>query len=160
MFLRSMPTSAVTPSPKRRFDAATCQNDQRRHSLNFPLNTHLERILLLHEIDRRRELPELRDELLTVRDGGSTAMARAGGVLRCVDEPEDRRARRRGHHGRRGRGGEQARHGCILRRLKPVRCRRIGVSESGIFSALTPPNRQQEGNLSLQRSITSCMSAR
>lgn len=93
MFLRSMPTSRVTPSPNLRLDAATlgavCKE---RAVVGW---THLEGILFLDGVDGCRKLSELAEG---GGGGGGAAMAGTCGVLRGeADEPVDRRPRRGWH---------------------------------------------------------------
>ena len=87
MFLRSIPTSKVTPSPKRRFEAATYPS-WLRQAHAFEKITHLEGILLLRKVDRTRVLAQL-VENPGVRSARSAAMARASCVLRRADKPLD-----------------------------------------------------------------------
>lgn len=86
MFLRSMPTSRVTPSPNLRLDAATWRGDYGEQGGNC--ETHLEGVLLLDSMDGRRELSELAEGSGAVWMRGA-AVARTGGVLGGVDQTAD-----------------------------------------------------------------------
>ena len=59
MFLRSIPTSRVTPSPNLKLDAATLKHiiGTKLHDKLAP--KHLESVFLLHCVHRCREFPEL-----------------------------------------------------------------------------------------------------
>jgi hypothetical protein len=97
MFFKSIPTSRVTPSPKRRLDAATYNGlGGLPRTPTFKKRVrYLKGILLVNPFDWRRESSELiGDSMDVVRCMGS--MARAARMLGGVDEPEDGGARR-GH---------------------------------------------------------------
>jgi hypothetical protein len=101
MFFKSIPTSRVTPSPKRRLDAATYIGSLSDASIQAMRKLkYLEGILLVYLFDWCRESSELvKDRMCIVRRVRS--MTRAVGVLRCVDEPENG-STRRGHGGPNG----------------------------------------------------------
>lgn len=94
MFFKSIPTSAVTPSPNLRLDAATfillsirrgCQ------SINSVVHTYLERVLLFHSIRWSGERSQLIEslDLATMRMGSTGAMTWAGGTLRCTNQAKN-----------------------------------------------------------------------
>lgn len=59
MFLRSMPTSRVTPSPNLRLDAATLRGIIMREEGTWRAGTHLECILFLDGMNGCGKLSEL-----------------------------------------------------------------------------------------------------
>ena len=71
MFLRSIPTSAVTPSPNRKLDAATYVTSSRCKSVYKLGNseTRLKRIFLLNELNGGRKTPQLIDGLQLTMPG-------------------------------------------------------------------------------------------
>ena len=107
MFLKSIPTSRVTPSPKRRFAAATCTPPlvlSPEYSSEGYERTYLERILLLYgqRVDGSRELTHLLEGVEgVVGAAGPAAVTGAGRVLGGGDEAPD---------GVSGGGGSGGRH--------------------------------------------------
>ena len=63
IFFKSIPTSAVTPSPNLKLDAATCCIMQHRGGNRIVLFSHLERIFFLYCVHRCCKSPQLTKSL-------------------------------------------------------------------------------------------------
>ena len=108
MFLKSMPTSRVTPSPNLRLEAATYMVREHAKLSHGVLGvSHLESILLLHRegVDGRGELSHLLQGLpCVVSLPRFASMTGARRMLSSVDEAANGALRcTRGHDGRLGR---------------------------------------------------------
>lgn len=81
MFLKSIPTSRVTPSPNRRFEAATWYNIVIRSDRDAKQEApHLKGIFLFYYVHRGRILAHLLNGMLSM-SSSTTSVARTGGML-------------------------------------------------------------------------------
>ena len=94
MFFKSIPTSAVTPSPNLKFEAATyiikCLKRGSSTSLDVRAPPYLERVFLLDNVYRCGHPAKLVDQAsMTMCTCRATTMARTSGVLRRSYEAKD-----------------------------------------------------------------------